>query len=72
MHAAVVTSFDEPPAFGEFPVPTPGSANELLVDVVASGLHRRVRSQADGIDETGRQRRKAIAAQTSSDYLDAF
>jgi NADPH:quinone reductase-like Zn-dependent oxidoreductase len=48
MRAAVVTSFDEPPAFGEFPVPTPGSANEVLVDVVASGLHRRVRSQADG------------------------
>jgi NADPH:quinone reductase-like Zn-dependent oxidoreductase len=48
MRAAVVTSFDEPPAFGELPVPTPGSANEVLVDVVASGLHRRVRSQADG------------------------
>jgi NADPH:quinone reductase-like Zn-dependent oxidoreductase len=48
MHAAVVTSFDEPPVFGEFPVPTTGSANEVLVDVVASGLHRRVRSQADG------------------------
>ena len=48
MHAAVVTSFDEPPIFREFPVPTPGSANEVLVDVVASGLHRRVRSQADG------------------------
>jgi NADPH:quinone reductase-like Zn-dependent oxidoreductase len=48
MHAAVVTSFDTPPAFGEFPVPTPDSANEVLVDVVASGLHRRVRSQADG------------------------
>jgi NADPH:quinone reductase-like Zn-dependent oxidoreductase len=29
-------------------VPTPQRADELLVDVVASGLHRRVRSQADG------------------------
>jgi NADPH:quinone reductase-like Zn-dependent oxidoreductase len=48
MRAAVVTSFDTPPAFGEFPVPTPDGANEVLVDVVASGLHRRVRSQADG------------------------
>jgi NADPH:quinone reductase-like Zn-dependent oxidoreductase len=48
MHAAVVTSFDTPPAFGEFPVPTPGDVNEVVVDVVASGLHRRVRSQADG------------------------
>jgi NADPH:quinone reductase-like Zn-dependent oxidoreductase len=48
MRAAVLTSFDEPPVFGEFPTPTCDSANEVLVDVVASGLHRRVRSQADG------------------------
>jgi NADPH:quinone reductase-like Zn-dependent oxidoreductase len=48
MHAAVVTSFGVPPAFGEFPVPTPEGPTEVLVDVVASGLHRRVRSQADG------------------------
>ena len=50
MHAAVVTSFDAPPSFQEFPdAPTPGEPDEVLVDVVASGLHRRVRSQADGI-----------------------
>jgi NADPH:quinone reductase-like Zn-dependent oxidoreductase len=48
VHAAVVTSFAAPPSYREFVVPTPRSADEVLVDVVASGLHRRVRSQADG------------------------
>jgi NADPH:quinone reductase-like Zn-dependent oxidoreductase len=48
MHAAVVTSFDASPSYREFTVPTPQGADEVLVDVVASGLHRRVRSQADG------------------------
>jgi NADPH:quinone reductase-like Zn-dependent oxidoreductase len=48
MYAAVVTSFDAPPSYREFPTPTPQGASEVLVDVVASGLHRRVRSQADG------------------------
>ena len=48
MHAAVVTSFDAPPSYQEFPTPTPHGSDEELVDVVASGLHRRVRSQADG------------------------
>jgi NADPH:quinone reductase-like Zn-dependent oxidoreductase len=48
VHAAVVTSFDAPPSYQEFKVPTPRGADEVLVGVVASGLHRRVRSQADG------------------------
>jgi NADPH:quinone reductase-like Zn-dependent oxidoreductase len=48
MHAAVVTSFDAAPSYREFPAPTPRGTDEVLVDVVASGLHRRVRSQADG------------------------
>jgi NADPH:quinone reductase-like Zn-dependent oxidoreductase len=48
MYAAVVTSFDAPPSYQEFPTPTPQGSDEVLVDVVASGLHRRVRSQADG------------------------
>ncbi|BBX64029.1 NADPH:quinone reductase [Mycobacterium saskatchewanense] len=48
MHAAVVSTFDKPPAYREFPRPTPQSPDEMLVDVVAAGLHRRVRSQADG------------------------
>src|SRR5277367_3253491 len=48
MYAAVVTTFDAPPSYQEFPTPTPKDSDEVLVDVVASGLHRRVRSQADG------------------------
>src|SRR6201992_1607896 len=48
MHAAVITSFDEPPSYREFAEPTPQGDHEVLVDVLASGLHRRVRSQADG------------------------
>jgi NADPH:quinone reductase-like Zn-dependent oxidoreductase len=48
MHAAVVTSFDAPPTYQEFPTPTPRPPLEILVDVIAVGLHPRVRSQADG------------------------
>jgi NADPH:quinone reductase-like Zn-dependent oxidoreductase len=48
MHAAVVNSFDAPPRYLEFPIPVPHGENEILVDVLASGLHPRVRSQADG------------------------
>ena len=48
MRAAVVTSFGTPPACQDFPTPTPQAPQEVLVDVIAAGLHPRVRSQADG------------------------
>jgi NADPH:quinone reductase-like Zn-dependent oxidoreductase len=48
MKAAVVSSFDAAPRYEDFPVPAPGGASEIVVDVLASGLHPRVRSQADG------------------------
>ncbi|MEB4209665.1 zinc-binding alcohol dehydrogenase family protein [Mycobacterium sp. 94-17] len=48
MYAAVVTAFDTPPAYREFPRPAPQAPDEILVDVIASGLHPRVRSQAAG------------------------
>ena len=48
MHAAVVTTFDSAPRYQEFPTPVPASGDEMLVDVLAAGLHPRVRSQADG------------------------
>ncbi len=48
MHAAVVTSFDEPPHYLEFEEPLPASDDEILVDVLAVGLHPRVRSGARG------------------------
>jgi NADPH:quinone reductase-like Zn-dependent oxidoreductase len=48
MHAAVVSSFDQPPRYREFDVPTPGDDDQELVDVLAVGLHPRVRSDASG------------------------
>jgi NADPH:quinone reductase-like Zn-dependent oxidoreductase len=48
MKAAVVSSFDSAPRYQDFPVPAPAGDDEVLVDVLAAGLHPRVRSQADG------------------------
>jgi NADPH:quinone reductase-like Zn-dependent oxidoreductase len=52
MNAAVVTSFAEPPHYRQFEVPRPRSADEALVDVLAVGLHPRVRSGAAGAHYT--------------------
>ncbi|MGP8010702.1 MAG: quinone oxidoreductase family protein [Acidimicrobiales bacterium] len=52
MNAAVVTSFDEPPHYQEFDVPQPATVDEMLVDVLAVGLHPRVRSGAAGAHYT--------------------
>jgi NADPH:quinone reductase-like Zn-dependent oxidoreductase len=48
MRAAVVTAFGTPPTCRDFPAPEPATKDEVVVDVVAAGLHPRVRSQADG------------------------
>jgi NADPH:quinone reductase-like Zn-dependent oxidoreductase len=48
MHAAVVTTFGSPPTYREFATPSAQTPDEVLVDVLAAGLHPRVRSQADG------------------------
>lgn len=47
MHAAVVTAFDSAPTYQEVPTPTP-EPGQMLVTVLASAIHPRVRSQADG------------------------
>jgi NADPH:quinone reductase-like Zn-dependent oxidoreductase len=52
MHAAVVTSFDEPPHYQQFETPQPTTGDETLVDVLAAGLHPRVRSGAAGAHYT--------------------
>jgi NADPH:quinone reductase-like Zn-dependent oxidoreductase len=52
MNAAVVTSFDEPPHYQQFEVPGPTTAEEILVDVLAVGLHPRVRTGAAGAHYT--------------------
>src|ERR1700733_13266640 len=48
MKAAVVSSFDTAPRYEEFPVPIPAGDDDMIVDVIAAGLHPRVRSQAKG------------------------
>jgi NADPH:quinone reductase-like Zn-dependent oxidoreductase len=48
MLAAVVTTFDAPPRPAEWPEPVPTQEDDLVVEVLAAGLHPRVRSQADG------------------------
>src|SRR4051794_27546295 len=47
MHAALVSSLDHPPRYEEVAAPTAGD-DLVVVDVLAAGLHPRVRSQADG------------------------
>ena len=48
MKAAVVSAFSTPPRYEDFPDPAPAGDGEMVVDVLAAGLHPRVRSQADG------------------------
>jgi NADPH:quinone reductase-like Zn-dependent oxidoreductase len=48
MKAAVVSSFGAPPRYEDFPDPGPAGDNELVVTVLAAGLHPRVRAQASG------------------------
>ena len=48
MKAAVVSAFGSPPRYQEFTVPVPAGDDEILVNVLAAGLHPRVRSQANG------------------------
>ena len=52
MHAAVVTDFTKPPAYQDFPCPTTNAENEVVVDVIAAGLHPLVRSRAAGTHYT--------------------
>jgi NADPH:quinone reductase-like Zn-dependent oxidoreductase len=48
MHAAVVRSFDHPPRYESYDTPEPAGPEQALVDVLAVGLHPRVRSGAAG------------------------
>ena len=48
MKAAVVSSFDTAPRYEEFPAPNAAGEDDMVIDVIAAGLHPRVRSQADG------------------------
>ncbi|GGF39341.1 quinone oxidoreductase family protein [Subtercola lobariae] len=48
MFAGVVTSFDSAPRYSRFTAPEASSEHDLVVNVLAAGLHPRVRSQASG------------------------
>lgn len=48
MRAALVRSFDRPPRYEEIPAPAARGEHDIVVDVLAAGLHPRVRSGADG------------------------
>jgi len=52
MRAAIVHSFDAPPRYGTTDTPHPHNDHETLVEVLAAGLHPRVRSAADGTHYT--------------------
>ncbi|WP_282936045.1 zinc-binding alcohol dehydrogenase family protein [Paenibacillus sp. RC67] len=55
MYAAVVRSFNTAPSYEIFDTPQPSGKNEILVDVLAAGLHPRVRSQANGSHYTSKE-----------------
>ncbi|WP_433516563.1 quinone oxidoreductase family protein [Nonomuraea sp. CA-143628] len=46
--AAVVRSFDHPPRYELFDLPAPADEDEVVLDVLAVGLHPRVRTGASG------------------------
>ncbi|MFC8450672.1 zinc-binding alcohol dehydrogenase family protein [Kitasatospora sp. NPDC057223] len=48
MHAAVITAHDAPPAYGEYPEPVARGEHEMVVDVLAAGLHHLTRAKANG------------------------
>src|SRR5271155_4991137 len=56
MHAAVVRSFDLPPRYEMFQTPEPNGQHEITVDVLAAGLHPRVRSGASGSHYTSTEK----------------
>lgn len=52
MNAAVVTTFDQPPHYQPVQAPEPATPDEMRIDVLAVGLHPRVRSGAAGAHYT--------------------
>jgi len=48
IHAAVVRSFDDAPRYEPYDLPVPSDGDQEVVEVLATGLHPRVRSGASG------------------------
>ncbi|HBT4568752.1 TPA: zinc-binding alcohol dehydrogenase family protein [Klebsiella pneumoniae] len=53
MKAAVMSSFDRPPHYDNYADPTPQGPREILVEVLAAGLHHVTRGQASGVHYSG-------------------
>ncbi len=53
MKAAVMSSAGAPPRYGDFPDPVAKGEHEMVVRVLASGLHPTVRTRASGSHYTG-------------------
>lgn len=52
MNAAVVTDFTKPPVYQDFPQAAASTDSDVVVDVIAAGLHPLVRSRAAGTHYT--------------------
>ena len=52
MKAAVITSFDQAPRYTDFAEPVPERPEELLVEVLAAGLHHLTRGRASAAHYT--------------------
>ncbi|GAB7109821.1 zinc-binding alcohol dehydrogenase family protein [Streptomyces phaeofaciens JCM 4814] len=48
MRAAVLTSYDTPPIYGEYPDPAATGEHDIVVEVLAAGLHHLTRAKANG------------------------
>src|ERR1700749_1924223 len=48
IQAGVVSALDPPPRYASFDLPAPADEDQAVVDVLAVGLHPRVRSGASG------------------------
>ncbi|WIN00338.1 zinc-binding alcohol dehydrogenase family protein [Actinoplanes oblitus] len=53
MHAAVLSTFDAPPAYRAHPEPVAAGDHEMVVRVLAAGLHHLTRSKATGSHYSG-------------------
>ncbi|MGW0808137.1 quinone oxidoreductase family protein [Nonomuraea sp. NPDC002799] len=48
MHAAVIPAADAPPVYRDHPDPAPRHGDEVVVEVLAAGLHHLTRARANG------------------------
>lgn len=48
MRAAIITAYDAPPAYGESPEPVARGDDQMVVEVLAAGLHHLTRAKANG------------------------